>query len=40
MNARWHHRIDIYMGLDKEKADEWGKRQVTIRWKRAQNFHQ
>ncbi len=36
MNARWDHRIDIYMGLDVEKAEAWGKRHVTIRWKLGQ----
>ncbi len=36
MNERWDHRIDIYMGLDVEKAERWGKRQVTIRWKLGQ----
>ncbi|WP_415719604.1 3D domain-containing protein [Maridesulfovibrio sp.] len=30
MNKRWTNKIDIYMGLDKEAAKEWGKREVTI----------
>lgn len=30
MNKRWKKKIDIYMGLDKEKAIQWGKRTVTI----------
>lgn len=30
MNSRWKNKIDIYMGLDKEKAMEWGRRQVEI----------
>ena len=29
---RWKKRIDIYMGIDKSAAMEWGKRTVTIRW--------
>ena len=32
MNRRWTTKIDIYMGLDKEKATEWGKKEVTISW--------
>ncbi len=33
MAARWSRKIDIYMGEDVQAAREWGKRQVTIRWK-------
>ena len=32
MNKRWKKKIDIYMGLDVEKAREWGTRKVTIYW--------
>ncbi|MCF8303101.1 MAG: 3D domain-containing protein [Bacteroidales bacterium] len=32
MNKRWAKRIDIYMGNDKEKALEWGKKKVEITW--------
>lgn len=32
MNKRWTKKIDIYMGLDKTAAKEWGKRTVTIHW--------
>lgn len=32
MNKRWRKRIDIYMGLDRKKALQWGKRTVTIMW--------
>ncbi|MFW5487165.1 MAG: 3D domain-containing protein [Desulfovibrio sp.] len=32
MNRRWTQKIDIYFGLDKEAAKEWGKRPVTIVW--------
>lgn len=32
MNKRWRRKIDIYMGKDIEKAKEWGKRRVVIRW--------
>ena len=30
--ARWTRRIDIYMGVDREAALAWGKREVRIRW--------
>lgn len=33
MNKRWVKRIDIYMGIDKEAATQWGKKKVTISWK-------
>jgi len=33
MNKRWEKKIDIYMGLDVEKAREWGAKKVTISWK-------
>ena len=29
---RWKRRIDLYMGVDKQAALEWGRRPVTIRW--------
>ena len=32
MNKRWKRKIDIYMGNDKKKAREWGKKQVTVFW--------
>lgn len=32
MNKRWKRKIDIYMGNDKKKAKEWGKKQVTVFW--------
>lgn len=32
MNKRWKRRIDIYMGNDLERAREWGKQKVVIRW--------
>lgn len=32
MNKRWTKRIDIYMGLDKEAALDWGKQKVEIRF--------
>ncbi|WP_421717673.1 3D domain-containing protein [Algiphilus sp.] len=35
MNKRWQNKIDIFMGLDEAAAREWGKREVTIRWKPA-----
>jgi len=30
--ARWHRRIDIYMGVDRDAAVRWGKRTVRISW--------
>lgn len=30
MNSRWRNKIDIYMGEDREKALEWGRRNVEI----------
>ena len=32
MHNKWRRKIDIYMGKDIEKAKEWGKRKVIIRW--------
>ncbi len=32
MNKRWEKKIDIFMGMDVERAREWGKRTVTIHW--------
>lgn len=32
MNRRWTRRIDIYMGNDLERAREWGKQEVVLRW--------
>lgn len=32
MAGRWRRRIDVYMGLDREAAREFGRREVTIRW--------
>ncbi len=32
MNKRYTKHIDIYMGLDKQKALHWGRRSVTIYW--------
>lgn len=30
MHFRWKNKIDIYMGIDREKAMEWGRRKVKI----------
>ena len=30
MNSRWKNKIDIYMGVDRGKAMEWGRRKVEI----------
>jgi len=32
MHRRWTKKIDIYMGLDRKKAKNWGKKKVTIHW--------
>ncbi|MEN2283423.1 hypothetical protein AAGF08_14855 [Algoriphagus sp. SE2] len=32
MNRRWTKKIDLYMGTDVEKAEEWGNQEVTITW--------
>lgn len=32
MHKRWENRIDIYMGLDVEKAREWGRKKITIQY--------
>lgn len=32
MNKRWERKIDIFMGRDREKARQWGKRKVIIHW--------
>lgn len=32
MNHRWKQKIDIYMGVNEERAEEWGIQVVTIRW--------
>lgn len=30
MNKRWTNKIDIYMGLNEEKAIKWGKQEIHI----------
>ncbi|MBB1273621.1 3D domain-containing protein [Psychromonas sp. SR45-3] len=32
MNKRWTNKIDIYMGENVEKANQWGKQEVVIYW--------
>lgn len=32
MNRRWEQKIDIYMGINEERANEWGLQKVTIKW--------
>jgi 3D (Asp-Asp-Asp) domain-containing protein len=32
LHKRWTKRIDVYMGVDKQAALEFGKRQVWISW--------
>ena len=33
MHSRWTRSIDLYMGIDVAAAREWGRQEVTIRWK-------
>lgn len=33
MHSKWKNRIDIYMGEDKEKALEWGRKKITIHYR-------
>ena len=32
MHGRWRNRIDIYMGLDKTRALEWGRKKIWIQY--------
>ncbi|MEA1785334.1 hypothetical protein U1E44_04460 [Arenibacter sp. GZD96] len=32
MHHRWRNRIDIYMGLDKKIAKEWGRKKIEIQY--------
>ncbi len=32
MHSRWVNRIDIFMGVDVEKAREWGRKKVIIQY--------
>ncbi len=32
MHSRWENRIDIFMGLDVDKAREWGRKKVIIEY--------
>ncbi len=32
MNKRFHKRIDIYMGLDRRRALQWGRRSIVLHW--------
>ncbi len=32
MNKKWKNKIDIYMGNDRQKALNWGKRKVIVYW--------
>ena len=33
MNPKWTNRIDIYMGEEKERALEWGRKKITIHYR-------
>lgn len=30
MHTRWRNRVDIYMGTDRRKALDWGRRKLTL----------
>jgi len=32
MHGRWRNRIDIYMGVDKTRALEWGRKKIWIQY--------
>lgn len=32
MHHRWRKKIDIYMGYDRNRALNWGRKKVVIRW--------
>jgi len=34
MNKRWTRKVDIYMGTSRENALKWGKKKVTIKWRK------
>ena len=34
MHKRWQKKIDIYMGVDLNKAKNWGKQKVVISWRK------
>jgi 3D (Asp-Asp-Asp) domain-containing protein len=36
LHKRWKKRIDVYMGLDKQAAIDFGKRELRIFWRDAQ----
>jgi len=33
MHSKWKNRIDIYMGEDKERALDWGRKKITIHYR-------
>ena len=37
MGRRWKKRIDLYMGVDRKAALQWGRRAVTIRYTPAED---
>ena len=32
MNSRYRNRIDVYMGIDIQRAKEWGQKKLTIQY--------
>lgn len=37
MNSRWKNKIDIYMGTNREKALQWGRKKVEICFPKTKN---
>jgi 3D (Asp-Asp-Asp) domain-containing protein len=37
MNRRWRKKIDIYMGTDVQKARNFGKKKLNIKWLPKEN---
>lgn len=33
MHYRWRNKIDVYMGLDVEKAREWGRKKLKVHYR-------
>lgn len=38
MGAQWKNRIDIYMGMDVERAQEWGLKELNIEFRVKRDF--
>ena len=40
MHSKWNSSIDIYMGVDVEKAKEWGRKKILIEYRVKRNNSQ